>query len=170
VLNFTFKTEFDLEEFVWANLEPLFNLKPLARQYGIQGQFCDILATTPEQQLVVLELKNVEDRYVVQQLTRYYASLRQAQPFAGQIDYSLPIRLIAIAPTFHAHNYIDREYNRLDLEFYRFSLAGDGDRFRFQLVHADSAAETAVEVGPSFYPYLRSLEDESALWRICQAL
>ncbi|MGG6242535.1 hypothetical protein ACQ4N7_28320 [Nodosilinea sp. AN01ver1] len=57
--DWAFKTEFDLEEFVWANLEPLFNLKPLARQYSIRGQICDILATTPEQQLVVLELKNV---------------------------------------------------------------------------------------------------------------
>lgn len=124
-----FKTEFDLEEFIWANLEPLFNLKPLARQYIIKGQICDILATTPEHQLVVLELKNVEDRYVVQQLTRYYASLRQAQPFADQVDYSLPIRLVAIAPTFHAHNHIDREHSRLDFEFCRFAISGAGDRF-----------------------------------------
>lgn len=116
--DWAFKTEFELEEFVWASLEPLLNLKPLARQYIIDGQICDILATTPERQLVVLELKNVEDRYVVQQLTRYYASLRQGQPFADQADYCLPIRLVAIAPTLHAHNHIDREYSRLDFEFY----------------------------------------------------
>jgi len=150
----SFKTEFDLEEFIWANLEPLFHLKPLARQYIIKGQICDILAITPDQQLVVLELKNVEDRYVVQQLTRYYASLRQGEPFAEQIDYSSPIRLVAIAPTFHPHNHIDREYNRLDFEFYRFTITGDGDYVSFQLIHADSTVGTIVEVAPSFYPYL----------------
>lgn len=157
-----FKTEFDLEEFIWANLEPLFNLKPLARQYIIKGQICDILATTPEHQLVVLELKNVEDRYVVQQLTRYYASLRQAQPFADQVDYSLPIRLVAIAPTFHAHNHIDREHSRLDFEFCRFAISGAGDRFSFQLASADSAAETAVEIDARFHPFLQPIGGEPA--------
>lgn len=153
--DWAFRTELYLEEFVWANLGPLFNLKPLARQYSIQGQFCDILATTPDQQLVVLELKNAEDRYVVQQLTRYYVSLHQTQPFADQVNYSEPIRLVAIAPAFHPHNHIDREYNRLDLEFYRFTLAGDGDCFRFQLVNADSGAETTVEVTPKFDPFIQ---------------
>ena len=161
--DWSFTTEFDLEEFIWASLEPLLNLKPLARQYGIQGQICDILATTPDQQLVVLELKNVEDRYVVQQLTRYYAGLHQGQPFAEQIDYSLPIRLVAMAPTFHPHNHIDREYNCLDLEFYRFSIADDGDRFSFRLTNVDSATETAIEVGPRFHPFLQPTEEESAL-------
>jgi hypothetical protein len=159
----SFKTEFDLEEFVWANLETLLQLKPLARQYGIKGQICDILAITPEQQLVILELKNSEDHYVVQQLTRYYAYLYQGQPFAEQVNYSLPVCLVAIAPTFHPHNHIDREYNRLDIDFYRFTITSDGDHFRFQIVHADSATERIVDVNSSFHPYLRSLEGESAL-------
>lgn len=156
--DWVFTREFDLEEFIWASLEPLFNLKPLARQYIIKGQICDILATTPDHQLVVLELKNVEDRYVVQQLTRYYASLRQAQPFADQVDYSLPIRLIAIAPTFHAHNHIDREHSRLDFEFCQFTVAGDGDRFSFQLASADSA----VEIDARFHSFLQPIEGEPA--------
>ncbi|PZO45838.1 MAG: hypothetical protein DCF17_00370 [Shackletoniella antarctica] len=158
-----FRTEFDLEAFIWANLESLLHLKPLARQYIIDGQICDILATTPGRQLVVLELKNVEDRYVVQQLTRYYASLRHGHPFANQVDYNLPIRLIAIAPTFHAHNHIDREHSRLDFEFYRFSVMGEGDHFSFQLASADSAAETAVEVDPKFHPFMRCTEGEPGL-------
>lgn len=29
--DWVFTSEFDLEEFIWASLEPLFNLKPLAR-------------------------------------------------------------------------------------------------------------------------------------------
>jgi hypothetical protein len=160
--DWVFTSEFDLEEFIWASLEPLFNLKPLARQYGIKGQICDILATTPEHQLVVLELKNVEDRYVVQQLTRYYASLRQTQPFADQINYSLPIRLVAIAPTFHAHNHIDREHSRLDFEFCRFAISGAGARFSFQLASADSAAETAVEIEARFHPFLQPMDGEPA--------
>lgn len=77
-----FSSEFDLEEFIWASLGSLLDLKPLARQHSTGGQICDILALAVDGQLVILELKNVEDRYVVPQLTRYYASLRKEQPFA----------------------------------------------------------------------------------------
>lgn len=161
--DWVFNSEFDLEAFLWTTLEPLLNLKPLARQYAVEGQICDILATTPDRQLVVLELKNVEDRYVVPQLTRYYALLNQVQPFADQVDYQKPIRLIAIAPTFHAHNHIDRDYNRLDFEFYRFNVTGNDQNLRFQLGSLDSAAETAVEVDPRFRPFLQSVEEEPVL-------
>jgi RecB family endonuclease NucS len=51
--------------------------------------------------LVVLELKNGEDRYVVQQLTRYYDALLEHKPFADRVDYDRPVRLIAITPKFH---------------------------------------------------------------------
>ncbi|WP_375492887.1 endonuclease NucS domain-containing protein [uncultured Nostoc sp.] len=64
-----FATEADLEDFVWANLKELFGFIPLKRQYYINGQICDILALRENKQLVVLELKNAEDRYI-QQLTR----------------------------------------------------------------------------------------------------
>lgn len=47
-----FKSELSLEEFVWENLEELLNLTPIARQYYIEGQLCDILATTSNRQLV----------------------------------------------------------------------------------------------------------------------
>ncbi|MEH2310443.1 MAG: endonuclease NucS domain-containing protein [Nostoc sp.] len=70
-----FATEADLEDFVWANLKELFGLIPLKRQYYIKGQICDVLALRENKQLVVLELKNAEDRYIVQQLTRYYDAL-----------------------------------------------------------------------------------------------
>lgn len=42
---------------------------------------CDILTTDLNKQLVVIELKNTEDRYIVQQLTHYYDSLQTNQPF-----------------------------------------------------------------------------------------
>ncbi|BAY75529.1 hypothetical protein NIES25_19750 [Nostoc linckia NIES-25] len=40
-----FATEADLEDFVWANLNQLLGLTPLKRQYHVNGQFCDILAS-----------------------------------------------------------------------------------------------------------------------------
>lgn len=75
-------------------------------------------------QLVILELKNVEDCYVVPQLTRYCASLSQEQPFADRVDYGLSIRLLAVAPKFYAHNVLDWEHSRLKFEFWRFEVDG----------------------------------------------
>lgn len=104
-----FTSELALEGFIWERLEKLLQLKPFQRQSAVMGEICDILALTPERQLVILELKNTEDRYIIQQLTRYYANVLEEQPFSDRIDYEQPIRLIAIAPTFHRHNYIDRQ-------------------------------------------------------------
>lgn len=70
-----FSSELAFENFIWENLEELLGLLPIQRQYMIRGEICDILAITPQNQLVIIELKNTEDRYVVQQLTRYYDSL-----------------------------------------------------------------------------------------------
>lgn len=66
-----FESEAALEDFVWANLKKLLKLTPLKRQYRVNGQICDIVAVDKNKRLVVLELKNGEDRYIVQQLTRY---------------------------------------------------------------------------------------------------
>lgn len=62
---------------------------------------------------MVLELKNGEDRYIVQQLTRYYDALREEKPFNEKIDYEQPIVLIAITPSFHKDNFTDRKYHLL---------------------------------------------------------
>ncbi len=93
-----FETEADLEDFVWANLKQLLGLTPLKRQYFVKGEFCDILALDENKHLVVLELKKTEDRYVVQQLTRYYHNLLEEKPFLPEVDYEKSIRLIAIVP------------------------------------------------------------------------
>jgi hypothetical protein len=154
-----FDTEFSLEEFLWVSLEPLLSLKPLARQHSTEGQICDILATTSDRQLVVLELKNVEDRYVVPQLTRYYASLRKEQPFADQVDYSLPIRLIVIAPTFHAHNYVDREHSRLDFEFWTFEVDGLEAPETFRLKGLDSENICSTSIPTLFHSSLQQVGD-----------
>jgi RecB family endonuclease NucS len=159
MITWQFDTEFSLEEFIWVSLEPLLSLQPLARQYSTEGQICDILAITPERQLVVLELKNVEDRYVVPQLTRYYASLRKEQPFADQVDYSLPIRLIAIAPTYHAHNYVDREHSRLDFEFWTFEVDGLKAPETFRLKSLDSENICFINIPMIFHSSLQQMGD-----------
>ena len=117
-----FSSEADLEDFVWNNLNKLFGLTPLKRQYIIQSDCCDILALSESGQLVIIELKNIEDRYVVQQLTRYYHSLVTEKPLADIVKYERPIRLIAIAPNFHRHNHIDQLYNKLSVEFFQFEI------------------------------------------------
>lgn len=128
-----FESEAYLEDFVWANLESLLGLTPLKRQYFVKGEVCDILALDENRRLVVLELKNVEDRYVVQQLTRYYDSLLDERPFASQVDYEHPIRLVAITPKFHRHNEIDRKYHKLDFELLLFEVEQEGKKLYFSL-------------------------------------
>jgi len=76
-----FSSEAALEDFVWATLKQLLGLAPLKRQYSVKGEVCDILAIDSNQKLVVIELKNAEDRYLVQQLTRYYDNLLEEKPF-----------------------------------------------------------------------------------------
>ncbi|GAQ00091.1 endonuclease NucS domain-containing protein [Leptolyngbya sp. NIES-2104] len=140
-IQWKFYNESELEEFVWAHLSSLFNLLPLKRQYFIRGMFCDILAATQVGQLVVIELKNEVDRYVVQQLTRYYDALQREQPFSEQVDYSKPIRLIAIAPDFHHDNLIDQQYSRLLIEFLQFEIEIDADEFIWKL-HDQETSQT----------------------------
>ncbi|MEH2025782.1 hypothetical protein [Nostoc sp.] len=60
-----FIDESELETFVWDNLEEIFELKPLTRQLSIKGEICDILAIGENNQLTIIELKNTEDRYVI---------------------------------------------------------------------------------------------------------
>ena len=128
-----FEEERILEDFIWESLESDLDLIPIKRQFGISGEYCDILARTKNHQLVVLELKNTEDRYIIHQLTRYYHGLKTSEAFDGLVDYTQPIRLIAIAPDFHKHNFIDRRYNLLQFEFIRFSILNQSDNFYLHL-------------------------------------
>jgi RecB family endonuclease NucS len=141
-----FSSEAALEDFVWTNLTQLFGLTPLKRQYSVDGQYCDILALGESQQLVVLELKNVEDRYVVQQLTRYCHALSEEKAFSEQIDYEKPVRLIAVTPSFHRDNLIDRKYHHLSIEFCKFAVLADSEKFYLQLKEAESEKVTKLEI------------------------
>ena len=127
-----FESEIDLEDFVWANLQQLLGLIPLKRQYRVNAQICDIVAIDENKRLVVLELKNCEDRYVVQQLTRYYDALLEEKAFNEEIDYGQPVRLVAIAPNFHKDNFTDRKYSHLSIELFQFAITADGEKFYLQ--------------------------------------
>ncbi|PZV06164.1 MAG: hypothetical protein DCF22_24205 [Leptolyngbya sp.] len=62
-MSWQFDCELSLEDFFWQNLKSLLNLTQLDRQHRINNQVVDILAVSPNQQIVLLELKNTEDRY-----------------------------------------------------------------------------------------------------------
>jgi RecB family endonuclease NucS len=98
------------------------------------------------QRLVVLELKNGEDRYVVQQLTRYYDALLEHKPFADRVDYDRPVRLIAITPKFHRDNFTDRKYHGLFFQFLQFAIVPDGEKLYLQLKDADAEHIAQVEI------------------------
>ncbi|MEH2110578.1 endonuclease NucS domain-containing protein [Nostoc sp.] len=141
-----FATEADLEDFVWANLKELFGLIPLKRQYYVNGQICDILALRENKQLVVLELKNVEDRYIVQQLTRYYDALQQVKPLEDEIDYQQPISLIAIKPNFHRDNFIDKKYHNLSIDFFEFVVLADEFNYYLHIKNLDLDNEKVLKI------------------------
>ncbi|MGK7921887.1 MAG: endonuclease NucS domain-containing protein [Trichodesmium sp.] len=133
-----FVSEEILEDFLYENLEKLLGLNVLDRQYIVNNQRCDILAVDSHQKLVILELKNVEDRGIVQQLTRYYDALLDEQPFSEKVDYQQPVRLIAITPNFHRDNFTDRKYHTLDFQFLEFSVIQDEDKFYLSLKDVDN--------------------------------
>ena len=112
-----FFSEEILEDFLYEHLEILLGLNVLDKQHIVNNQRCDILAVDSHKKLVVLELKNVEDRGIVQQLTRYYDALLDEKPFSDKVDYQQPVRLVAITPNFHRDNFTDRKYHTLDFQF-----------------------------------------------------
>ena len=128
-----FASEAALEKFVWSNLQDIFGFTPLKQQYVSGGEICDILAMGKSNELVILELKNVEDRYLIQQLTRYYTNVLEERPFSQNVDYSQSVRLIGIAPSYHRHNLIDRDHSRLSFELLEFSIVEDNSNFFFIL-------------------------------------
>ncbi|MEM6452000.1 MAG: recombinase RecB [Cyanobacteria bacterium P01_D01_bin.105] len=142
-----FSSEQTLEDFVWNHLGDLLQVNPFQRQISVMGEVCDILALTAERQLVIIELKNAEYRHVVQQLTRYYSNLLSEQPFSDSIDYEKPVRLIAIAPSFHRHNYIDRQYSQLSFEFIEAKVK-KSEQFYLELTSDNTKSLLAKTVLP----------------------
>jgi RecB family endonuclease NucS len=151
-----FESEAALEDFAWDNLKQLLGLTPLKRQYWVKGQICDILATDENKRLVVLELKNCEDRYIVQQLTRYYDALLEEKPLKEEIDYSKPIRLVAITPSFHKDNLTDRKHHALSFQFLDFKIVSSNEKFYLYLKDIDTEKALQLEI-----PYQKREEPEN---------
>ncbi|OCQ90320.1 endonuclease NucS [Limnothrix sp. PR1529] len=129
-----FESEATFERLLWQNLEEWLNFQPLARQLRMCGEPCDIIARSPKGKPVILELKNEEDRYVVQQLTRYYHNFLEERPDLPDLDTSKSPRLVAITPSLHRHNFIDRLYHRLTVELWTFHIRKQHDQFLLELV------------------------------------
>ncbi|WP_414528957.1 endonuclease NucS domain-containing protein [Nodularia chucula] len=140
-----FIDESELETFVWDNLEEIFELKPLARQLYIQGEVCDIIGIGKNNQLTIIELKNTQDRYIINQLTRYYENLREEQPFKDNVDYEQEVRLLAICPNFHRHNLIDEKHSRLNFELFTFYiLCKEDNEFYFSVSQISNQSEAKL--------------------------
>ena len=150
-----FQNELRLEDFVWDNLEVLLDLKPLARLYYLNSQVCDILAVGLNKQLTILELKNTEDRHIIQQLTRYYDAILEEQPFREQVNYKLSVRLQAISPKYHKHNLIDLRYSKLTFELMTFSiLSTEADCFSYELQNREGTTKKKLDIPQKFHQYL----------------
>lgn len=122
-----------LEDLLWRNLSYFLIWFPLKDNSRLMDRFVTSYALGKDGQLAILELKNIQDRYVVNQLTRYYAALMEQQPFQEQIDYSKPVRLIAIAPSFHKDNLSDQKYSLLDIELVEFAISQADACLTFEL-------------------------------------
>ena len=106
-----FQSEEDLEIYIENHFDELFpDLELLQRQFRLKTNRYDLLCRHKHtHQAVILELKNEEDRSIIWQLVRYRKLIITERPFSEQIDYSLPVELIAIAPSFHEDSLIDKE-------------------------------------------------------------
>ena len=136
-----FSSELALEEVVWQHLPALLNVKPLRRQFSVEGKVCDLLAANSAGELVIIELKNTEDRYIAQQLTRYYDALKHSEdlPFAAETTHP---HLIAIAPSFHDDTHIDCRYSTLEIELLSFRLSASAADLTLSL-HDASGSEVS---------------------------
>lgn len=94
----------------------------------------------------MLELKNAEDRYIVQQLTRYYDALLEAKPFEGQVDYTKTIRLIAVVPSVHRDSLIDRKYNNLSIELFVFKVIDESEEFYLKISNTDREQTLQMQI------------------------
>ncbi|WP_322644507.1 MULTISPECIES: hypothetical protein [unclassified Nostoc] len=91
-------------------------------------------------------MKNSEDRYIVQQLTRYYDALLEVKPLEDEIDYQQPISLIAIKPSFHRDNFIDKKYHNLSIDFFEFTILAEEFNYYFQIRNLDLHNEKVSKI------------------------
>ena len=140
-----FSSELELEEIIWRNLPALLNVSPLRRQFSVEGNVCDLLAVNSAGELVIIELKNSEDRYIAAQLTRYYDALKHTDnlPFTAATTHP---HLIAIAPSFHSDTFIDCRYSTIDVALLTFRLSASADDLTLTLCDATGSEVSTLHL------------------------
>jgi Endonuclease NucS len=156
-----FETERHLEWFFWDAVLAKIGLKPLKRQHICREGVCDILAQGIENQLVIIELKNTQDSHVIKQITSYFHALKEEQPFAEQIDYTKPIDLCTVCPSYSDRTELVLEYHKLDFTLLSYRTKRNNNGFVFTLYKWIEKTElTTIEIPLSFEDYPRfSLPD-----------
>ncbi len=152
-----FETERHLEWFFWYTVLPKIGLKPLKSQYTCREGVCDILAKGHENQLVIIELKNVEDSHVIEQITAYFDALIEEKPFDEQIDYTKPIELYTVCPTYRNRTVTTIKHHKLKFTLFSYAVKSIGQGFVFILYDWLTKTEIAkidLPIAPESLPTL----------------
>ncbi|CAD5929691.1 hypothetical protein PCC9214_01199 [Planktothrix tepida] len=68
------------------------------------------------------------------------------KPIDLEIDYNKPIRLMAIMPSFHKHNFVDKEHSKLSLEFFSFEILEQSDSLALSLTNIDREKTVCTKI------------------------
>ena len=131
----TFSTERELQELVDENLEKIFGLKFIKREFGGQGLSIDTIAYDPETKSpVLIEYKKDTYQSVVDQGMAYlhwllthkgdYLVALQEKIGKQEVDWS-QVRVIFIAKSFNPHQVWASGFKNAPFELYRYDLCGD---------------------------------------------
>jgi len=152
-----FETERHLEWFFWYTVLPKIGLKPLKSQHTCREGVCDILAKGSESQLVIIELKNVEDSHVIEQITAYFDALIEEKPFDEQIDYTKPIELYTVCPTYRNRTVTTLKHHKLKFSLFSYAVKSSDQGFIFILYEWLTKTEIAkidLPIAPELSPTL----------------
>ncbi|MBD2179020.1 DUF91 domain-containing protein [Pseudanabaena sp. FACHB-1998] len=151
-----FETERHLEWFFWYTVLPKIGLKPLKSQHTCREGICDILAKGNQNQLVIVELKNVEDSHVIEQITAYFDALIEEKPFSEQIDYTKSIELYTVCPTYRNRTVTTLKHHKLKFTLFSYAVKSSNQGFIFTLYEwltnieiAKIDIPIAVEIAPT---------------------
>lgn len=78
------------------------------------------------------------------------------------MNYSYPPCLIAITPSFHRHNLIDRIYNKLKIKFLCFEILQLQQKFYFFLKDIDTPEDFKIEIPYQLVNTFNAIEDISS--------
>lgn len=131
----TFSTEQELQELVDSNLDKIFGLEFIKREFGGQGLSIDTIAYDPETKSpVLIEYKKDTYQSVVDQGLAYlhwllthkgdYQVALEEKLGKREIDWSLS-RVIFIAKRFTIHQIWASGFKNAPFDLYRYELCGD---------------------------------------------